>query len=89
MHMHKNKDLDCLTAVITAQEAAQLWGLSRNAVSDACRRGALRARKSGQTWLLTVTDMLTYQQGRYWPDAVPEELQPAFDRAITHMRSDD
>ena len=43
MHMHKSKDLDCLTAIITAQEAAQLWGLSRNAVSDACRRGALRA----------------------------------------------
>ena len=86
--MHKNADFDCLTAVITAQEAAQLWGLTRNAVSDACRRGALRARKSGQTWLLTVADMLTYKQGRYWPDAIPEELQPAFDRAIVNTRSD-
>ena len=56
--MHKNDDLDCLLAVITAQEAAQLWGLSRNAVSDACRRGALRARKSGRIWLVTVADML-------------------------------
>jgi hypothetical protein len=82
VQMHKHKDSDCLTAVITAQEAAQLWGLSRNAVSDACRRGALRSRKSGRTWLVTVADMLAYQRGRYWPDAIPEDLQPAFDRAI-------
>lgn len=80
--MHKNDDSDCLTAVITAQEAAQLWKLSRNAVSDACRRGALPGRKSSRTWLVTVADMLAYQNGRYWPDAIPEELRPAFDRAI-------
>ena len=85
--MHKNDDLDCLLAVITAQEAAQLWGLSRNAVSDACRRGALRARKSGRTWLVTVADMLHYQHGRYWPDAIPEELQPELDRAIAQMQA--
>jgi len=83
--MHKNNDFDCLTAVITAQEAAEIWGLSRNAVSDACRRGALRARKSGQTWLVTVADMLHYQRGRYWPDAVPAALKPAFDQAIAQM----
>ena len=87
--MHKNDDLDCLTAVITAQEAAQLWGLSRNAVSDACRRGALRARKSGQTWLVTIADMLQYQRGRYWPDSIPEELQPALDQAIAEMQTID
>ena len=83
--MHKNDDFDCLTAVMTAQEAAQIWGLSRNAVSDACRRGALRGRKSGKTWLVTVVDMLVYQRGRYWPDMIPAELKPAFDQAITHM----
>jgi len=83
--MHKNDDFDCLTAIITAQEAAQIWGLSRNAVSDACRRGALRGRKSGKTWLVTVGDMLVYQRGRYWPDMIPAELKPAFDQAITYM----
>lgn len=83
--MHKSDDFDCLTAVITAQEAAEIWGLSRNAVSDACRRGALRARKSGQTWLVTVADMLCYQRGRYWPDAIPAALKPAFDQAIAQM----
>jgi hypothetical protein len=46
MHSNDAKH-DCLTAVLTAQEAATLWGLSRNAISDACRRGALRGRKSG------------------------------------------
>lgn len=83
--MHKNGDFDCLTAVMTAQEAAQIWGLSRNAVSDACRRGALRGRKSGKTWLVTVVDMLVYQRGRYWPDMIPTELKPAFDQAIAYM----
>lgn len=77
--MHNN---DCLTFVISAQEAAQIWGLSRNAVSDACRRGALRGRKSGNTWLVTIADMLNYQRGRYFPSAIPDELRPALDRAI-------
>ncbi len=84
--MHKNEDFDCLTAVITAQEAARLWLLTRNAVSDACRRGALRGRQSGQTWLVTVADMLQYQNGRYWPDMVTEELKPAFKQALANMR---
>lgn len=83
--MHKSDDFDCLITVITAQEAAEIWGLSRNAVSDACRRGALRARKSGQTWLVTIDDMLHYQRGRYWPDAIPTALKPTFDRAIAQM----
>lgn len=87
--MHRDDDFDCLLTVITAQEAATLWGLTRNAVSDACRRGALRARKSGQTWLVTVADMLLYQRGRYWPHAVPEELKPAFDRAIAQMKTNE
>jgi hypothetical protein len=85
--MHKNDDFDCLTAVMTAQEAAQIWGLSRNAVSDACRRGALRGRKSGKTWLVTVVDMLVYQRGRYWPDMIPAELKPAFEQAIAYMNN--
>jgi hypothetical protein len=86
--MHKNDDCDALMMVLTAQEAARLWGLSRNAVSDACRRGALRGRQSAQTWLVTVADMVRYQHGRYWPDLVPPELKPAFDRALAHWQQD-
>jgi hypothetical protein len=86
--MHKNEDSDPLFSVITAQEAAQLWGLSRNAVSDACRRGALRSRRSGKTWLVTIEDMLRYQRGRYWPDAIPSEFVPALERAIALMNLD-
>jgi len=86
--MHKDEDShDCLTAVLTAQEAATLWGLSRNAVSDACRRGALRGRKSEKTWLVTVLDMLVYQRGRYWPDSIPDEIRPALDQAIALMKN--
>lgn len=88
--MHKSEDWhDCLTAVLTAQEAATLWGLSRNAVSDACRRGALRGRKSGKTWLVTVLDMLVYQNGRYWPDLIPDEIKPALNKAIASMKNAD
>jgi hypothetical protein len=87
--MHNNEvEHDCLTAVLTAQEAATLWGLSRNAVSDACRRGALRGRKSGQTWLVTIADMLAYQRGRYWPSRIPEALKPALKQAIASMKED-
>jgi len=85
--MHKNDACNCLFTVITAQEAAQLWGLSRNAVSDACRRDALRARRSGKTWLVTIEDMLRYQRGRYWPDCIPDELTSAFDKAVAHMNA--
>ena len=83
LQMHSN---DCLTSVLTSMEAATIWGLSRNAISDACRRGALPARKSGQTWLVTVADMLNYQKGRYWPDNVPAELQSAFDEALARRQ---
>ena len=80
--MHTDNDTDCLHGVITAQEAAELWGLSRNAISQACKRGALRGRKSGRVWLVTIGDMLTYQRGRYYPDNIPTELQVAFDWAV-------
>ncbi|MCO5190898.1 MAG: helix-turn-helix domain-containing protein [Anaerolineae bacterium] len=76
---------DCLNAVLTAREAAAIWGLSRNAVSDACRRGALRGRRSGTIWLVTVADMLLYQRGRYWPDSIPPDMQPALDSALLLM----
>jgi hypothetical protein len=87
MHSNEAKH-DCLTAVLTAQEAATLWGLSRNAVSDACRRGALRGRKSGQIWLVTVADMLAYEKGRYWPDLIPEALEPALEQALASLKKD-
>lgn len=76
--MHK---LDCLPHVITVQEAAGIWQLSRNTLSSACARGALRGRKSGGTWLVTIADVLRYQGGRFWPGGVPVELRPAFERA--------
>lgn len=87
--MHKNDGLDALFFVITAAEAAQLWGLSRNAVTDACRRGALRSRRSGKTWLVTIEDMLHYQRGRYWPDKIPEELLPALKQAVARLNASD
>ena len=85
--MHKNDGLDCLFSVVTAQEAARLWGLSGNAVSDACPRGALRSRRPGKTWLVTIEDMLRYQRGPYWPDNIPAELLPALEQALARMNA--
>jgi hypothetical protein len=31
--------------------------------------------------------MLAYQRGRYWPDAIPTALKPAFDQAITQLNN--
>ena len=86
MHTNINQHTRTLYAVITAQEAATLWGLSRNALSSACKRGALNGRKSGKTWLMTIEDVLRYQRGRY-PDNIPTELQAAFDTAIANLAS--
>lgn len=81
--MHNLEDsTDYLYAVITAQEATTMWRLSRNAVSQACRMGALRGRRSSQTWLITIDDMLAYQRGRYFPDTIPDELSASFARAL-------
>jgi hypothetical protein len=78
--MHREKT-DYLTTVITSQEAAQLWGLTRNAVLDAIKRGALRARQSSSVWLVTVEDMVRYKRGAYWPDNLPPELLPVVKEA--------
>jgi hypothetical protein len=38
--------------VITASEVTRHYGVSRQAVCDACLRGWVTARKSGKTWLI-------------------------------------
>lgn len=78
---------DCLTTVITASEASQIWRLNRKTVSMACKRGLLPCRQSGQTWLVTLYDMLVYRNGSYWPDMIPEELRPAFGRALEQWKA--
>jgi len=63
----------------------ELFGLAESDL----RRVAFLSRKSGQTWLVTVEDMLHYQKGCYWPDATPNELKPSFNRALAQMKGDD
>ncbi|MCZ7673738.1 MAG: hypothetical protein M5U34_44810 [Chloroflexi bacterium] len=46
----------------------------------------LRGRKSEKTWLVTLSDMLVYQRGQYWPDLIPDEMRPALDQAIAFMK---
>jgi|GEM_PF-5292515 len=38
--------------ILTAQECADLYGITRGAVHKACKRGTIPARKSGTTWLI-------------------------------------
>lgn len=45
-----------LNDVITATEAATLYGISVQAVRKACQQGWLPARKSGTTWLIDRAD---------------------------------
>jgi excisionase family DNA binding protein len=46
-----------LNEVLTAAEAAALWGLDDSTVKKACQKGRIEARKSGRVWLITRTDM--------------------------------
>lgn len=77
----------CLYRVLTGSEAAKIWGLGRNVVNEACRRGALRGRKSENIWIVTVGDMLEYQRGRWYPEKVPDELKEVFIEADRQFRA--
>lgn len=60
-HM-KNKRKQChgivfeLECVLTAQEAANIYGLSTATVRNAIKRGAIHGRKSAGTWLIRRED---------------------------------
>lgn len=84
--MTRQSDSDPLYDVMTAMEAAELWGLSRNAIPDAIKRGSLRARKSGHIWIITVADFVAYQRGRYWPEKIPTDLLPVVKAAAERYR---
>ncbi|HCT30301.1 MAG TPA: hypothetical protein DIW31_06125 [Bacteroidales bacterium] len=46
--------------VVTASEAAELWGFDVSTVKRACQQGRFHqheARKSGGTWLVTLVGM--------------------------------
>jgi hypothetical protein len=52
--------MEIFNKVLTASEAAELWGLDPSTVKRACQQGrftASEARKSGGTWLVTVEGM--------------------------------
>jgi len=85
VHMHNTKHLH---HVITANEASKIWGLSRNAITQACRAGKMPARKSGQTWLVTIADMLRYKGGAYVPSLIPEDIKPTFLQVAEQVRGE-
>ncbi|MGM0882573.1 MAG: helix-turn-helix domain-containing protein [Bacillota bacterium] len=50
-----------LLSVYTSREAAELWGLSENTVTQWCNRKKFNpeeARKSGKVWLVTRSGMI-------------------------------
>jgi len=49
------KDLE-LEEVMTSGEVVQVFGLSAATVRNACKRGAIPARKSAGTWLVKRSD---------------------------------
>lgn len=83
--MHKTPAI--LYAIMTTQEAANLWGYSRNTLSLACKEGRLPGRQSKSIWLITVADMVKYAQGRL-PAEYPAEMEPALRQALREMALD-
>jgi hypothetical protein len=80
---------DPLNQVVTAGEAGRLYGLTKNAISQAIKRGALRGRFSGDRWLVTIADLVAYQRGRLpFDDKIPDDLRPSFEQAkgLNHER---
>jgi hypothetical protein len=49
------RDLE-LDEVMTSQEVVEVFGLSHATVRNACRRGAIPARKSAGVWLVKRSD---------------------------------
>lgn len=62
---------DVLNEVLTATEAAALWGLSESTVKRACLRKSkgIQARKSGKVWLVARVEM----ERVYGPQPQPEK----------------
>ena len=58
-----------LFACVTANEAADRWHVSYNAIIAAIDRGKLDCRKSGGTWLITTESLI-----RYWGKPDPPNL---------------
>ncbi len=48
---------EVLSEVITASEAAKMWGLDVSTVKKACQQGRIECRKSSGTWLVTCSGM--------------------------------
>ena len=72
-----------INQVVTIHEATRIFGLERSAIRKAIKRGALPARKSSETWLIDVAELLRYKKyGGFFFENVPDELKPAFERVM-------
>lgn len=49
------KDLE-LEEVMTSSEVTSVFGLSHSTVRNACKRGTIPCRKSGNVWIMKRTD---------------------------------
>ncbi|MFD1953758.1 helix-turn-helix domain-containing protein [Paenibacillus thailandensis] len=55
------KGYSLIDSVLSSREAAEVWGLSENTVTQWCNRGKFQpdeARKSGKVWLVTREGMI-------------------------------
>ncbi|OMC72461.1 DNA-binding protein [Paenibacillus sp. FSL H7-0326] len=61
MSVGRKNQLPALYTVYTSREAAEVWGLSDNTVTQWCNRNKFNdqeARKSGKVWLVTYEGMI-------------------------------
>lgn len=64
---------------LTPQQVAERWGFSDEHVQRLCRRGELRAMRSGRSWRISL-DAVTAYETRHTnePEAAPE-MAPALE----------
>jgi excisionase family DNA binding protein len=60
-----------LNKIVTAQEAAEMLGCSRDHIGHLCRNGTLDARASERVWLITRKSVERYADRRTGPGRPP------------------
>lgn len=87
---NETENVNSLASVMTASEAVETYGLSEAAVRNACKRGSIPARKSGETWLILrsdaearwgLVDCEVYQSQEQWVVKTPAHQLVVKDRS--------
>ena len=68
-------DIDDKTRQISTTEAAELYGLSRRYLTELARKGRLKAKRIGKSWVTTPADVEEYIRSRQKSGGFREDIQ--------------